>query len=315
MSINKSRKWLLTINNPLEHGMLHEQITYTVVALDGVLYWCMCDEIGDEGTPHTHIYIQFNNPRSFNTIKNAFPAAHIDNCYGTPQENRNYIRKEGKYAESEKSTTNLKETFFEFGECPEEHQGARNDVVVLYDLVKDGATDYEIIEANPNFISRLDTTEKVRQILRDEQFKNQFRDMTVSYIYGLTGSGKTRYVMDKYGYTNVYRVTDYSHPFDGYKGQDVVVFEEFRSSLRIQDMLNYLDGYPLELPCRYNNKIACFTKVYLITNIPLSEQFKSVQKEAPETWKAFLRRIHSVYKNEGFGLIDESEYIQERISC
>ncbi len=32
------------------------------------------------------------------------------------------------------------------------------------------------------------------------------------------------------------------------KGQDVIVFEEFRSSLKIQDMLNYLDGYPCELP-------------------------------------------------------------------
>ena len=79
--------------------------------------------------------------------------------------------------------------------------------------------------------------------------------------------------MEKYGYQNVYRVTDYDHPFDSYKGQDVIVFEEFRSSLKIQDMLNYLDGYPCELPCRYNNKLACFTKVYIITNISFNQQY------------------------------------------
>ena len=27
-------------------------------------------------------------------------------------------------------------------------------------------------------------------------------------------------------------LTDYTHPFDGYKGQDVIIFEEFRSDLK-----------------------------------------------------------------------------------
>ena len=43
------------------------------------------------------------------------------------------------------------------------------------------------------------------------------------------------------------KVTDYIHPFDTYKGQDILIFEEFHSNLKIQDMLNYLDGYPLDL--------------------------------------------------------------------
>lgn len=100
--------------------------------------------------------------------------------------------------------------------------------------------------------------------------------------------------MEKYGYSNCYRVTDYQHPFDSYNGQDIVIFEEFRSSLKIQDMLNYLDGYPLDLPCRYNNKIACFTKVYIISNISLNDQYYDIQRNYEETWKAFLRRIHEV---------------------
>ena len=100
--------------------------------------------------------------------------------------------------------------------------------------------------------------------------------------------------MEQYGYSNVYRVTDYAHPFDGYKGQDVLIFEEFRSSLPIKDMLVYLDGYPVALPCRYANKEACFTKVYILTNIPLEKQYCNIQREEPETWDAFCRRIHHV---------------------
>ena len=59
-------------------------------------------------------------------------------------------------------------------------------------------------------------------------------------------------------------------------------------------MLNYLDGYPVELPCRYANKVACYTKVYLVSNIPLDEQYPNVQQNEPESWKAFNRRIHEV---------------------
>lgn len=34
-------------------------------------------------------------------------------------------------------------------------------------------------------------------------------------------------------------------------------------------MLSYLDIYPVELPCRYQDKIAQYDIVYIITNIPL----------------------------------------------
>lgn len=100
--------------------------------------------------------------------------------------------------------------------------------------------------------------------------------------------------MEKYGYANVYRVTNYKYPFDGYNGQDVIVFEEFRNSFSIQEMLVLMDGYPLDLPCRYNNKTACYTKVYILSNTDLSDQYKTEQAECKETWNAFLRRINAV---------------------
>ncbi len=100
--------------------------------------------------------------------------------------------------------------------------------------------------------------------------------------------------MEKFGYSNVYRITNYKHPFDQYQGQDVIVFEEFQSSLPINQMLIYLDGYPIALPCRYADKIACYTKVYILSNIDIGEQYIDVQHHYQETWKAFLRRINTI---------------------
>ena len=118
----------------------------------------------------------------------------------------------------------------------------------------------------------------------------------VEYIWGATGVGKTRSVMDKHSYKNVFRVTNYAHPFDSYKGEPVILFDEFRSSLPLVDMLKYLDGYPLMLPCRYEDKVACFTEVYIISNIPLEQQYPNVQVEEPESYAAFLRRINEKYE-------------------
>ena len=289
-----SRKFLLTINNPINHGYDHERIKVILSEFPGILYWCMCDEVGEQGTPHTHVYAVFKNSVMFETMLKQFYGVHIDKAIGSNRENRDYVRKEGKYLNDPKHDTNLPETFEEWGTLPHDRSKQETQAEQIMQMVRDGKSNAEILDECPTAYSKLNYIEQARQTLLAERYKNEFRKMEVTYIWGETGVGKTRTVMETYGYPNVYRVTDYAHPFDSYKGQDVVVFEEFRSSLPIADMLIYLDGYPTELPCRYANKTACFTKVFLISNIALDKQFPNVQTENPETWAAYRRRIHHV---------------------
>lgn len=294
----RTRKWQITINNPSEQNLGHEKIRQELEGME-LEYACMCDEVGDQGTYHTHLFVQGKNQIRFSTMKNKFPGAHLEMAKGTAQENRDYIRKEGKWAKDKKKETNLPETFEEFGECPMERPGRRTDLEDLYDWICEGKTNDEIIKEDPRYMFNLEKIDKARQTILEAKYRNCDRDIKTVYIYGETGTGKTYHVMKKYGYENVYRVTDYDHPFDSYRQQEVIIFEEFRSSLKIQDMLNYLDKYPLELPCRYNNKRACYTKVYIISNIPLWEQYTTVQKEYPLTYDAFTRRIHeTVYMGQ-----------------
>lgn len=307
----RSRKWQITINNPKKLGFTHDVLKERLHMFKGLVYWCMADEIGENGTYHTHVYMHCGQAVRFSTVKKRFEGAHFEMANGTAQQNKEYVFKEGKWLADKKADTNLRETHEEYGNCPIERQGARNDLADLYDMIKNGMSNYEIMEETSDYIFNMEKIEKVRQILREEKYKETFRQLETTYIFGETGTGKTRGVMEKYGYGNVFRVTDYSHPFDGYKGQDVVIFEEFRSSLQISDLLNYLDGYPLELPARYGNKIACFTKVFLITNIDLRDQYRKVQHEQPETFKALIRRIHEVHEYEGGQVIRTkgSEYM------
>lgn len=325
MATARSRKWLITINNPLAHGFDHARIKAAVLDLPSVVYWCMCDEQGDEcETLHTHVYVVCQEAVSHTQLDARFPSFHRDIARGKSAENRAYVLKDGaKFNKqpdgsySYKDTgghlhegINFSDTFEEGGELPDERQGKSRDADKIVELIKAGASNEDIVDTVASAYRDLEKVERVRSMYRDAQFKSCWRNLEVTYIFGKTGSGKTRSVMDKYGYENCYRVTDYKHPFDTYDGQDVIIFEEFRSGLKHGDMLNYLDGYPLLLPCRYFNRQACFTKVFIITNIPPDEQYMNIDRE---TRQAFFRRINKVRECQSNGHIAEYPGVQAYI--
>lgn len=287
------RKYQITINNPDEKGFTHETIKGILSGLTSCLYWCMCDEIGRQGTPHTHIYAAFKNAVMFQTIQQRFYGAHIEDARGTHRENRDYIRKEGKHRETDKADTNLPDTFEESGELPAEAERRVKQSEAILAMIEDGASDVEILRAYPSALNHLPRIQQTRQaILADKYRRIRRTDLKVRYIHGATGVGKTRSILDEYGDENVYRVTNYKHPFDGYKSEPVIVFDEFRSSLPLADMLNYLDVYPLMLPSRYADRVACYTRAFIVSNIPIEKQYPIMQLEEPASYAAFRRRIN-----------------------
>ena len=289
-NLNRQRNsFQLTINNPTYHGYDHHTIAEKLVLNFKTLrYFCMADEIGKEGTYHTHVYVCFNSRVRFSTLKKQFEVAHIEAAYSTAESNFEYITKTGRWADTEKAETKVEGTFEEWGTFPVQ-KGKKEDMEELYEMVKNGYTNAEILAINNDYILQIDKLDKLRTLLLTEKYKNTRRlDLTVTYIYGATGTGKTRGILDKHGDANVYRVTDYEHPFDSYNCQPVIAFDEYRSQIRISDMLNYLDIYPIELAAKYSNKYAC------ISNWSLEQQYEYVQQENKESWLAFLRRIHKV---------------------
>ena len=117
----QSRKWSLVINNPSSIGLDHEAIK-EILAKFAPQYYCMADEIATTGTEHTHIFVLSESPIRFMTVKNRFPLAHIEKTYGSAQENRDYIRKEGKWADTDKAETSVPGTFEEWGYLPSERE-------------------------------------------------------------------------------------------------------------------------------------------------------------------------------------------------
>ena len=307
----QSSKWQLTLNSTDRpatdkegNTILNEegiQLIYDHETIIGILnsnfttlqYWCMSDEKGTNY--HTHLYICFSSRVRFSKIKRAFPIAHIEKAKGNVSDNIMYIKKEGKWAGTDKDETSIEGTFEEWGIRPPDSKGKMADMSELYQMVKDGASNSEIITANQDYILCIDKIDKLRTTLLIDEYKGKLRkDLRVIYISGKTNTGKTWGVIEEHGAENIYRITDYSHPFDHYENQSVIAFDEFRSNITLSDMLQYLDIYPLVLPARYSNKYACYTTVYIISNWKLENQYHEKQQNDKESWNAFLRRIHEV---------------------
>lgn len=245
-------------------------------------------------------------------MKRRFPTAHIESAKGTSKENRDYIRKEGRWASSEKAETSVEGTFYEYGEIPSEAEEKSPKMHQLLQDVKDGYTTQEIIEENSGFAFKSKEIDVLRETVCFDKYKTENRVLEVHYLYGDSGTGKTRSVYEKHPASDICRITDYGGRngirFDGYHGQSVLVFEEFHSQIPIASMLNYLDIYPLNLPARYNDKVACYTTVYITSNIPLEAQYQDIQRCQMETWNAFLRRIHVVKEFRRGSIVREVPY-------
>lgn len=243
----------------------------------GASYYVIGKETGESGNEHFQGYCELEKRVEFNVVHKALFNAHIETRRGTQQQAIDYCKKEGD--------------FIEWG-TPKQ-QGKRSDLAEIVEMIKDGASDMEILAEYPSqFLIFNQHIAKVREMVTKEKFTKEFREIEVYYIWGKTGTGKSRYVREKYGYENIYAINDYgSGAFDSYTNQDVLILEEFRSDFTLKFMLQLLDGYPLRLPARYFDKVACFTKVYIISNVRLVEQYKNIQEKEPASWAAFLRRI------------------------
>ena len=291
----RSRRWLITINNPVDKKLTHEVIKDRLREFKNLIYWCMSDEIGlEKKTYHTHLYIACSGAVRMSTLKKRFDGGHFDMAKGNSEECRNYVFKLGKWKNTEKNDTSVEGTQEEFGELPTERPGKRNDFEDVLDMVRSGLSDLEIVEQIPAQMLNVEKIRTCRELYNKEKFGSIRRDVEVIYIYGDTGIGKTTYVYDTCGPENVYSLSGYRNPFDEYCGQDVMLMDEFRSQIDFSLLLRYTDGWPMMLPARYGNKQACYTKVFIVSNIRLLKQYKEIQKEEPESFEAFLRRINKV---------------------
>ena len=286
----QARDWCFTVNNPVQSEQEFFEYLKTVSDLRYVVF--QRERAPETGTEHYQGYFEFTQPKWFTTIKKYLSKAtigvdaHIEQRRAKRTQARLYCMDE---------ETRISPTYYEYGEFIED--GERTDLTDIMRDIENDISFYDLSKKHGNrFIRVMKWAKEYRQAYLENKYKRQFRKMQVFYIYGSAGCGKTSYVFNKHGYDDVYRTTNYEFGWiDDYNGEKILFLDEFRSSFKISEILDYLDGQPIRIRGRNYNRVACYDTVYIVSNLSLKEQYANIQQSEPATWAAFLRRITAVY--------------------
>lgn len=183
----------------------------------------------------------------------------------------------------------------DFDAIPE--QGQRHDLETLYEAITvDGKTPDEILLDDHLAIlahGKLDWLDRTFSAYQKSRYADSItRDVTVHYLYGAPGVGKSTFVLNNYARHDVCYVTDYAHPMDGYTNQKVLVFDEFTGQIPMQTMNAYLDRFVVDVARRYSNAVSLWTEVWVISNYPISEIYRNSKTEFDSG--SFTRRFTDI---------------------
>lgn len=301
------KSFLITINNPEEKGLTHDAIKNIINdKFKHVLYYCLADEIGNEGTYHTHIYITMSMKKRFQSVINAFKKnAHIDVARGTAQECVEYVGKTGKWKESEKGTTSVEGTFEEYGNIPDENMPNANNKTDMLEninrMLLEGLTPNEILSKHIAYRVYENVIKSQYFMLKSEGIP-PIRDVSVNWHIGKTGSGKSYiYVKlcEEHGEDNVYLGSDYTNRcsalFDNYTGQEIIILDEVKpNSFDYGYLLKLLDKYKIDIHARYKNVRSIWSEVHITSVYSPDEIYEAMIQggnKKVDTLTQLLRRI------------------------
>lgn len=238
------------------------------------------------GYEHFQCFLQMKSPMRFSTLKKhltdaGFRDAHIEPRHGSVEDCVKYCTK---------TDTRADDPVY-IGEIDmKDKQGRRSDLIGFRKQLLNGMTLQQILLSDTEAKAAHCTKwlRELNEAYAHQEHGNKLRDVKTHYLYGAPGVGKTRYIYDRYPFEDVYRVTDYAHPFDEYDRHRILVLDDYDSQLPWEQLLSYLDPYPVTLTARYHNHQACFDTVWIISNLPLSAQYPDITGERR---LALLRRI------------------------
>jgi hypothetical protein len=259
----KSRAYCLTQNNYDDsHVELFKSLKYRYIIIG--------NEHGSENnTPHLQVYVYFPNPLSFDSIKKKFPKAHIEAAKGNAMQNREYCSKE--------------QILFEDGEIPV--QGKRTD----FDTVREILNETSSMEAVVDQAQSNQTIKFAATYLKYKEAPRPIGPIEFIWIYGSTGTGKTRYAYENY--PELFEPYDFAH-WEGYDAHETVLLNDFRKDFcKFHELLRLSDIYPYRVRALYGTRQAHW-KTLIITTPLHPEDLYDTREDTTQ----LLRRITKIIK-------------------
>lgn len=293
MADQKFRNVVFTLNNPV--GLIpfdEERMRYLVYQ----------EEIGDAGTLHLQGYCELREQERLNAVKALLGGdqnVHIERRRGSAQQAINYAKKDETRVGGP----------YEYGEPA--NPGKRTDLKKFKDAVMAGKRKRELVDDHYSVLARhpkfYDTLNMLNRPKRQEPLE-------VHLLYGETGTGKTKSVMDAHEDDDDFYPAPLNNGtmwYDTFDGHRKVLLDDFAgasSHISLVSLLRLLDRYAVMVPTKGSHTWWLPTQVYITTNILPRDWYK--WEKRGEQYKALARRFTHV-KTFYYPLQDSGEPTSE----
>lgn len=238
------------------------------------------------GKPHHQTFVYFHNPRGYtkkilNKIGDMFGDVHcfVEPMYGNFKQNESYCTKE------------TDGVLTKFGDEPS--QGERMDLTELKNaiLAGDYTADDICVESPETFHQYGRTLDRLECIALRKKYRTEMTKGV--WIHGPSGVGKSHAAFEGFSPETHYVKNLNEDWWDGYKGQETVIFNEFRGQICFSDLLKLVDKWPETVKWRSHEPVPFISKKIIITSIKSPKDcFSGIGDDEP--WEQFDRRFEII---------------------
>nr|QXP44108.1 MAG: replication associated protein [Arizlama virus] len=246
----KSANFCATVHGYEEYVKGGKDIWYVLSHLPKACYVIAGKEVAPTtGAKHLQCYIQFDMRKKLSAVvallKGDTQHVHVEPAMGSSDDNIKYCSKEDLEA-------------WTWGEVNEVRvndmitdQGKRSDIDKIREMCNSGE-----IKTQRDLLNKVATVGGLQFGCKFLSFMEQQprEPPRVFWFFGPTGSGKSREVHD---FASKHELPLWTAPgggsawFDGFWGQDIALFDDFRGSdVPFHQLLRLTDRYPLQLPVK-----------------------------------------------------------------
>ena len=239
----QKRAWCFTLNNPSHTNEHYESEFDTLVENKTVRYVIFQRERGESGgTVHLQGYVYFHRSRDLSYCRRHLFSGehpHWEAAKGNANQNKQYCSKESTRVDGTHPS--------ERGEFPG-GQGQRSDLTQLGKRIREGESVAELALTGDDNLGTIIRNRNGLLWLEQLVNKRVCSPKQVIWIYGKPGTGKSRWCYETY--PEAYWKPAGSKWWDGYAGEDVVIFDDFRH-----------DWFPFEYFLRVTDRYPCMVEV------------------------------------------------------
>nr|WAE42952.1 MAG: replication associated protein [Cressdnaviricota sp.] len=220
--MSRHRAWCFTINNYSSTDEFAVKYLFKKAK-----YGIYGQEIGAKGTPHLQGYIHLENALSLDVMRKSLTRAHLTVANGSDEDNKRYCSKEGK-------------NIYEVGEISI-GQGTRTDIKEIAKKIKDREITLEdlmfdypemYVKYSRSFEKMINAVSPARSV-----------PPKVFWRWGLSGTGKTRYCVEKHP---DHYIKDGTSWWDNYKTNEAIIIDDFDNQIPYRTLLRMLDRYDFQ---------------------------------------------------------------------